>query len=829
MLKKRKTINSWISIIVLMSIFILIPLTDHKANAALTDSTDLAVLKDAPSGIAVKSYMSNAAPTVPDKKDIYTTNSAQIVDNTGANSSTGNIVSLSNTHNTYGSMWSTDKTFDINQPQTISAWLYFGSGDSSDAINSEGIAFVLQNDAKGVGALGAGLEGMGVYGYDASLYNMINGTPADQSYIQKTAVQNSVALEFDTSRNNFYANKPINNNGTKFSPPFGGLGTYFSLDGYDTQLGTQTTKLPSLGFSNNASYGAGGTFGHIALTYPGFANTYQASDITVNTAATSAYSPFETAFVMVHESPTPAYLVDSTDEAGKTTFWHHVTINWTPPTAGSTTGTLKYAYNDKNLDYSDNTSTKDSSKELDKSISVDTSKLNTTDGKVRWGFTAANGSDTNVASKLVAFDSIPDLLYADADSDIVDTTLNNKKITADSTDKTVASGDSLNLNYDLNYISGNEDWKSIAAKIKIPDNVTVTPDADGNIAYITYADGTKEAISSDKLSGSNLQYTLAKTIGTTASSAGSSAKITISAKANTVSADTDVAKAVAVFTGSNEISTTNTPAFTILAPKKYTLNLTNTSSSSDIDLLYKETTATLNLPTSLSYSDTDHSFGDAATNTNIIYKITVGDKTYTVGANATGTSYAANLELRSIIDNDTDFWNIFTLNSSQDVKVTAIDQANGLTSNTLTYKVNTKQNKTLNLTVSNNLQFKDINYRDTTEYLQRQSGFQLSVTSLKEPWQLSVSTNGLYLDGKTLNDNMALVYKRDAAANYSTLDSDPTPVEEDTVSHDTSYTEDISGDWTSKTGLLLKQLGASEAGEYTGTLTWIVADSIEDQ
>ena len=823
------SIKPWVLSFVLISILIIIPLTAHQAAAALTDSTDLAVLKDAPTGIGINSYMSNAAPTVPDKKDIYTTNSAQIVDRTGANSSSGgNIVSLASGKNTYGSIWSTDKSFDINKKQTISAWLYFGPGNGSQDVNSEGISFVLQNDSKGVGALGAGLEGMGVYGYDASQINIFSGYAPDQSYIQKTAVQNSIALEFDSANNSFYTpSAPINNNGITFPPTIAQINkgtSYYSLDGYDTQLGTPTSNLTKLGFPSTSRYGASGNYGHIALTYPGLADSYQKTDLTASTIMKNAYNPFTDGFVLVHDSSQPAYLIDGNNDF----YWHHVTINWTPAASGSTNATLSYSFNDKNSDYSDNTSTDSIIKNMSKSISVDTSKLNTTDGKVRWGFTAANGPSTNVASKLVAFDSIPDLLYADADANIVDTSLNNKKITADSTDKNVASGDSLNLNYDLNYISGNEDWKAIAAKIKIPDNVTVTPDADGNVAYITYGDGTKEAITSSEITANSLQHTLAKTIGSTASSAGSSAKITISAKDNTVTTDTSVAKAVATFTGSNEITTTNTPDFTILAPKKYTLNLTNTATNSDIELLYKEDTATLNLPTSLSYSDTDHSFGDTDTNTNIIYKITVGNKTYTVGANATGTSYTENLELRSIIDNDTDFWNIFTLNSANTVKVTAIDQTNGLVSNTITYNVNTKQNKSLNLTVSNNLQFKDINYGDTTEYLKRQSGFDLSVTSLKEPWQLSVSTNGLYLDGKTLNNNMALVYKKDAASNYSTLNGTPTPIEQDTVSRDDSYTDNISGDWTNNTGILLKQLGSSEAGQYTGTLTWTVADSVNN-
>lgn len=819
--------NLWVGFFLLISIFISIS-SYTNVYADLTDSTDLSVLKEAPSGIAIDDYMSNSAPTVPDKKDIYTTNSAQVVDTSGKNSTSGNIIALASGKNTYGSMWSNEKTFDINKEQTISAWLYFGSGDGSQDVNTEGIAFVLQNDDKGIGALGAGLEGMGVYGYDASQFTSLTGTAASQSYIQKTAVQNSIALEFDSGNNSFYTpSAPINNNGLTIPPSLIQIinGAYFSLDGYDTQLGTPTSNLTALGFPDTARYGAGGAYGHIALTYPGFADSYQKTDLTANTTMQKAYSPWTDGFVLVHDSPQSAYLTDGTDEYGNDFRWHHVTIKWIPAASGSTKATIEYSYNDKNIDYSDNTSTKSTTKKVTKSVTVDTSKLNSSDGKVRWGFTAANGASSNVASKLVALDSAPDLLYADADSYIVDTTLGNKKITESTTDNTVANGDSLKLNYDLNYLSGTEDWKDIAAKIKIPDNVILTPDSSGNVATITYGNGTTENITSSELSDSTLQHTLAKTIGTTTNSAGKTASITINATAkNDTSKDIDVGKSVATFTGSNEISTTNSPAFIILASPTYTLKLANTNSSDEIDLLYKSDNATLNLPTELSYSD-NHSFADSA---NIIYQITAGDKTYTAGASASGNSFDQTIDLRSLITDDDAFWKLFSENSTQKVTVKAIDQANGLISNTITYKVNTKPNKSLSMNVSNSLQFQDINYGDTTEYLTRKNDFDLSVTSLREPWQLSVSTNGLYLDGQTLNNNLALVYRKDTDSTYSTLSSTPTLIDEDTTTHETSATDNISDDWTKSTGLLLKQLGSSTAGQYTGTLTWTVADSLNN-
>lgn len=810
----------WTVFYVFIGIFTIVSFNTNKVSAALTKSTDLDVLKSAPTGIPVSSYMSNTAPTKIDSKDIYTTNSAQIVDTTGANSSKGNIVSLASGPNTYGSMWSTNKSFDINKSQTISAWLYFGSGTDSDDINSEGISFVLQNDKNGIGALGAGLEGMGVYGYDASGYNFLGGTSATQSYIQKTAIQNSIALEFDTALNSFFTpTKPINNNSGVFS--FGSVGTYYSLDGYDTPLGSSVPS--SLGFSSDAKYGSGGGFGHIALTYPGLAASYQSTDFTGD--AVNAYSPWTSGFVLIHNSSKSAMLVDGTDQSGNPLYWHHVTINWTPPASGSNTGTLSYNFNDKNPDYSDNTMTGDD-KELSNTINVDTSKLNSTDGKVRWGFTAANGPSTNVATKLVAFDSIPDLLSSDSDANIVDKTLNNKEITDSSTDKKVGNGDSLELNYDLNYLTGNVDWKDIAAKIKIPDNVTVTPDASKNVAKITYSDGSSENISASELTDSTLQHTLAQTLGSSA--AGKSARITINAKAvNSTTSDINVAKAVATFSGSNSIASTNSPAFTILATPNYKLDLANSNSSDEIDLLYKQDNATLDLPTTLDYSD-NHSFGDTSSSTNIVYQITAGDKTYQVASTATGTKFDQTIDLKSLINDDTAFWNLFAQGTTNKVTVKAIDAANGLVSNTITYNVVTNQDEALSMTVSNNLAFKDVNYGNNTEYLPRKSDFDLSVTSIREPWQLQVTTNGLYLNGQTLNNNMALVYKKDSSSQYNTLSTTPTLIDENTTSSDTSTTTDIADNWTSNTGVLLKQLGISTAGQYTGTLTWTVSDSVNN-
>ncbi|MFC6322631.1 hypothetical protein [Companilactobacillus baiquanensis] len=816
-MRNIRKLSLW-GFIFLMSIFSTLIINNNSAFAALTSSTDLAVLKDAPTGLAVSSYMSNAKPVSPDGITgyPYTTNSAQIVDHSGSNTPDGNVISLANGNGTYGSIWSTDQTFDINKPQTISAWLYFGSGEGSEDVNSEGIAFVLQNDKRGVAALGAGLDGMGVYGFDNSTMLVFNSYAKNISYVAGSAIQNSVALEFDTARNNFFGdnNKPIGL--SSLGIPL--LGDLYSQNGFDTSLGSKPSS--SIGIPGNLTYGTGGGFGSIAVTYPSFAGTYYQLPISDMKGASTRYPGFDNGTVMVHSNPTAANLINENKPSGDPVYWHHVTIDWTPAD-GSNMAKLTYTYNDISEEGLENTSSKKKIVTND----IDTSKLNTTSGKVRWGFTGANGNTDSAATKLVALDSTPESPYSDASASITDKTL-NKTISNDATDNTVADGDKLSLDYNLSYIRGDDPIQAIAAKIKIPDNVTVTPDANGNIATITYADGKDPVqISSDDLIDESLQYTLAKDLSDT----NSSAKISIAATANNdTSSDINVKQAAASFTGSNSIALTSSPAFTILAKKDYSLNL-STNSSTDYNLLYKNDNSTWNSDLNLNYSDNAPS--DLASS-DIIFNIEVGGHTYTSAQDIDlkgGFPASTNIDFLKVIEGSgDDIWDIFPLNSTKEVKVTAVDRTNGMVSNTLTYNVTVQPNKSLALKVSDNLAFQDIHFGNRSTYLKRKSDFDLSVTSLREPWQLSVTSNGLYDSNNDLNGNMTLVYRQNDTSDYSPISSTPLVVETNNNSYTTSTTDNISEDWEPDTGLLLKQLEISPAGTYTGTLKWTIADVISN-
>src|SRR5699024_7433716 len=143
--------------------------------------------------------------------------------------------------------------------------------------------------------------------------------------------------------------------------------------------------------------------------------------------------------------------------------------------------------------------------------------------------------------------------------------------------------------------------------------------------------------------------------------------------------------------------------------------------------------------------------------------------------------------------------------------------------NTVTYTVNVLQNRFLNVNASKDLDFQDVNYLSTNEYLKRKNGFSVSVTSLRNPWKLSVSTSEIKKGN--VNFNGILVYKKKDGTVYD-LTSEEVPIAENDVVSDQLVTTVISKDWTDNTGPLLKQTGISEAGKYSGTVTWYVTNSI---
>ncbi|MCF7522991.1 hypothetical protein L3X07_05785 [Levilactobacillus brevis] len=110
------------------------------------------------------------------------------------------IAMVNNNTYQFGSIWSTDENyFDLTQDETASMWLYFGNQGTQAA---DGMAFVLQNDPRGVPAIpdyptpGKAIgETLGVWGVDMAKRQ------GSVDKLAQTAIQDSWALEFDTNRN----------------------------------------------------------------------------------------------------------------------------------------------------------------------------------------------------------------------------------------------------------------------------------------------------------------------------------------------------------------------------------------------------------------------------------------------------------------------------------------------------------------------------------------------------------------------------------------------------------------------------------------------------
>ncbi|MDK1728378.1 lectin-like domain-containing protein [Dellaglioa algida] len=113
----------------------------------------------------------------------------KVVDESSA-AATKAIVKLTDAGGQLGSEWSTPaNAFNINKDSKINMWMYFGNQyDSAD-----GMAFVLQNDTRGIGSISGIGESLGVWGID-------EGGSSDQT--AKKAIKNAWALEFDTYGNN---------------------------------------------------------------------------------------------------------------------------------------------------------------------------------------------------------------------------------------------------------------------------------------------------------------------------------------------------------------------------------------------------------------------------------------------------------------------------------------------------------------------------------------------------------------------------------------------------------------------------------------------------
>lgn len=344
-------------------------------DSAPADATDLQhALDTAPRGMDIleESFIQGQFYKSNDVSKKYNLNASKVIhrNESDANDRTG-ILRVTHGNNQLGSIWSNidgNNYFDVTKDQTMSMWMYFGHPKDPSNANSvgDGMAFVLQNDDRGVNAIStyngnpAYGETLGVWGADFN-----NKVEVPTISIAKTAIQKSFAIEFDTYLNMKDTPNVINGEGVSFD-----IGKYAK---------------------------------HIAMNYPDLPTTY----IPKRTAAERDRRYY---FLLNHQnSKNSMPLVDAQ--------WHHVTMKW-----NTKNHTLYMKYDDKGLDGS----AKDTPYKWEQSLDINHFDLKNTN-KLRWGFTGSTG--WQMENNLIIFESIPSYVNADSDVSIRDNT-GNKMLTS---------------------------------------------------------------------------------------------------------------------------------------------------------------------------------------------------------------------------------------------------------------------------------------------------------------------------------------------------------------------------------------------------------------
>ncbi|WP_125713939.1 hypothetical protein [Companilactobacillus kedongensis] len=519
----KKIVKGFIfAFVAIMAFFGILQRTSNVVEAA--SYFDSQVIGDPPpGGLPISNYF---------KTGDYTGNSARVV-----KGSTDTVQVTSEAGQT-GAVWSDNQKnyLNISKKQTISMWMYFGTVNSLVGI-PDGLAFVLQNGPISAisntnGTVNSG-ESLGVWGSDSNRYAVLGGDAVDGvTPVEKQAIQNSFAIEFDTETNHYKGKSPMNyydyiSNGKSSAdlPDPKNAMDFLPYD-IDDHEGPNYNYLYST--SNDKQYA------HIAWNYPARATSYvQLSNDPpkMNPALTIFGSPYPSGTSIIalkHHlgaggNGANVYLQRETGNNVKPrASWRHVTIEYIPAPSGSNNATLTYKVGDKNPETGDA-----KSPQVDVTLSLDMSAFGNMNGsdKLRYGFTGSTGANADTNSAVV-FETMPSLVDAEANAYVVDKTANTRleHVDKDSSGnnipaqanqnydlidddslaltptKKVHPKDDLTLNYRFHYLSGEEPATGLKSTFNIPTNVTVNTDSSGNIGtmhYVSKADSDEKTTKKD--------------------------------------------------------------------------------------------------------------------------------------------------------------------------------------------------------------------------------------------------------------------------------------------------------------------------------------------
>lgn len=358
-------------------------------------------LATAPQGIVLDK--TNAFVTTETTKK----SSATVMDGKNEATPGTDVAALTSGTHQFGSLWSLDAgSFSLYRDQTISAWLYLGDQGVKSA---GGVAFVLQNDWRGIGAMpvkskdAIPAETVGVWGIDNDRHQ------SQPKALAETAIQNSWALEFDTGYNGDWGKSAVGQanafDGAEHGPHIG--------NNFPADPRTYTQRVFDKGLLNHKHY-------YFNMTHHG----------------------------VIEDVNHPNFLANGQ--------WHHVTLKW-----DYRAETLSYAFDDRNPVTGERQPGRHDEARVFPFM-LDPHQT----GEVRWGFTATSGSQAE--NNLVVLENIPGLVSANANL----TATNLSQARELTTNGQVLGGDRLQLDYQLKYVDGRQPWQNILANLALPTAFT---------------------------------------------------------------------------------------------------------------------------------------------------------------------------------------------------------------------------------------------------------------------------------------------------------------------------------------------------------------------
>ncbi|NLR31807.1 L-type lectin family protein [Levilactobacillus tujiorum] len=769
-----------------------------QANSTVFSTGDKA-LAGAPQGVDLQNGLASNYFTIDKNVDSATgDNSASLV-SAGSPTGVGNSaiqISKAGVSDSWGAIWSTDESFDLDKSETASMWIY-ASGENASNVG-DGMAFVLQNG--GTDAYSGSGESMGVWGIANQYFN--NTNPAS------SAIQNSWALEFDT-----FPNDDIFKRGTYLGTLIG-----WTNSSYDF-ANNNPSSFDVNGPADTPSSQSQITDTHIASNYPGATDTYTGTSVVGNGKIKSPLTGN-----MISGSGTFYYynlqhegLLDEGPTGGSGNLsdhrWHHITVTYTPPTTSGGKGSMTYTYNDKNPDTGLPQSSSDSA-----TVPIDLSQFNLSSGqtKVRWGFTGSTG--TYSENNLVIFDQIPGEAQTKASATITAKDSSGEYTNTLNDGDSVSGDTDVKLTYQLERTGGDSNWKAVNGELKIPDDIDITS---GSISYpdSSYTDSNDNKVDVSKIvapSSSGDGQTLAVPLaddGLTLSGT-QKATVTLYGKVKNVASSGSVSEAAqtSYFVGSNATSAAKTPSFTITKP--------------DLSVALDEDSSTLKVNAGGTQAASVVGVAVASDSTVSNSDITIHPTINGVEQDAvnldditTGVKYGFNYPIANdkltAGDNTVSFYatdSAGARSSTVSTTVTAGTVGFGDTSGDLTFEPTTLSGSgstIINRSGDWRLDVDDSQTKDST-------------------WQVTANTTGMYLNGVATGTPLdgALIYT-DSTGNVTTLNSSDSPIIASGTSDGTDTTTNIASDWTTNSGIRLKVNSGAVEGTYSGTINWSFVNSVK--